>query len=131
MTDRNAPKYALSTPEIDLYRESVDFRKSINGLATILESDINLSLGSGALSCLPINSVIKSKCCSRIKQASPSGINGLKKPNISGLPKRKNQELTLTHSLTHSLTQFEFEKLLSGFTVIGRKPVRTNYFTMT
>ncbi|MDF4986486.1 hypothetical protein P3674_02695 [Vibrio parahaemolyticus] len=123
MTDRNAPKYALSTPEIDLYRESVDFRKSINGLATILESDINLSLGSGALSCLPINSVIKSKCCSRIKQASPSGINGLKKPNISGLPKRKNQVLTLT--------QFEFEKLLSGFTVIGHKPVRTNDFTMT
>ena len=31
------------------YRESVDFRKSINGLAAIIESDTDLPLGSGAL----------------------------------------------------------------------------------
>ncbi|WP_299695530.1 IS66 family insertion sequence element accessory protein TnpB, partial [uncultured Vibrio sp.] len=42
-------KGMLSAPDIYLYRESVDFRKSINGLAAIIESDTDLSLGSGAL----------------------------------------------------------------------------------
>jgi transposase len=42
-------KRMLSAPEIYLYRESVDFRKSINGLAAIIESDTDLPLGSGAL----------------------------------------------------------------------------------
>ncbi len=41
-------KRMLSAPEIYLYRESVDFRKSINGLAAIIESDTDLPLGSGA-----------------------------------------------------------------------------------
>lgn len=42
-------KRMLSAPEVYLYRESVDFRKSINGLATIIESDTDLLLVSGAL----------------------------------------------------------------------------------
>ncbi|WP_192854773.1 IS66 family insertion sequence element accessory protein TnpB, partial [Vibrio lentus] len=42
-------KRLLSAPEIYLYRESVDFRKSINGLAAIIESDTDFLLGSGAL----------------------------------------------------------------------------------
>jgi len=40
-------KHMLSAPEIYLYRESVDFRKSINGLAAIIESETDLPLGSG------------------------------------------------------------------------------------
>jgi hypothetical protein len=40
-------KHILSAPEIYLYRESVDFRKSINGLAAIIESETDLPLGSG------------------------------------------------------------------------------------
>ncbi|UJF18521.1 IS66 family insertion sequence element accessory protein TnpB [Vibrio sp. SS-MA-C1-2] len=42
-------KRMLSAPEIYLYRKSVDFRKSINGLAAIIESDTNLPLLRGAL----------------------------------------------------------------------------------
>ena len=42
-------KGMLSAPDIYLYRESVDFRKSINGLAAIIENDKDLPLGSGAL----------------------------------------------------------------------------------
>lgn len=42
-------KCMLSVPEIHLYRESVDFRKSINGLAAIIESDTHLPLGCGGL----------------------------------------------------------------------------------
>lgn len=37
-------KRMLSAPEIYLYRESVDFRKSINGLAAIIENDTDLPL---------------------------------------------------------------------------------------
>ncbi|EJG1722894.1 IS66 family insertion sequence element accessory protein TnpB [Vibrio parahaemolyticus] len=42
-------KRMLSAPNVYLYRESVDFRKSINGLAAIIEAETDLPLGSGAL----------------------------------------------------------------------------------
>ena len=42
-------KRMLSAPDIYLYRQAVDFRKSINGLAAIIESNTDLPLGSGAL----------------------------------------------------------------------------------
>ncbi|NGZ15277.1 IS66 family insertion sequence element accessory protein TnpB [Vibrio aestuarianus] len=42
-------KRMLSAPEVYLYRESVDFIKSINGLTAIIESNKELQLGSGAL----------------------------------------------------------------------------------
>nr|MBF4312209.1 IS66 family insertion sequence hypothetical protein [Vibrio anguillarum] len=42
-------KRMLSAPNIYLYREFVDFRKSINGLAAIIESETDLPLGTGAL----------------------------------------------------------------------------------
>ena len=49
-------KHMLSAPEIYLYRESVDFRKSINGLAAIIESDTDLPLKKPS-----INGLQKSK----------------------------------------------------------------------
>ncbi len=42
-------KRMLSAPNIYLYRECVDFRKSINELAAIIESETDLPLGTGAL----------------------------------------------------------------------------------
>ena len=36
-------------PAVYLYREFVDFRKSINGLAALVESETDLSVNSGAL----------------------------------------------------------------------------------
>jgi transposase len=42
-------KRMLSAPEVYVYRVCVDFRKSINGLAAIIENDTDLPLGSGAL----------------------------------------------------------------------------------
>jgi transposase len=38
-----------NAPAIYLYREFVDFRKSINGLAALVECETNLPLSSGAL----------------------------------------------------------------------------------
>ncbi|WP_305842926.1 IS66 family insertion sequence element accessory protein TnpB [Photobacterium leiognathi] len=42
-------KLMLTAPDIYLYRECVDFRKSINGLAAIIENNTDLPLGTGAL----------------------------------------------------------------------------------
>ncbi|PAS27802.1 IS66 family insertion sequence element accessory protein TnpB [Vibrio cholerae] len=42
-------KRMLITTNVYLYRECVDFRKSINGLVAINEAETNLPLGSGAL----------------------------------------------------------------------------------
>ena len=39
----------LNSPEVFLYREAVDFRKSINGLSSLIVSDVSLPLSSGAL----------------------------------------------------------------------------------
>nr|AKN38514.1 Mobile element protein [Vibrio tasmaniensis] len=47
----------------------------------------------------------------------------MKKPSISGLQKRKIQVFTLT--------QFELDRLLSGFTIIGHEPIKINDFTMS
>ncbi|MGR5346059.1 IS66 family insertion sequence element accessory protein TnpB [Vibrio aestuarianus] len=46
----------LSAPNVYLYREFVDFRKSINGLAAIIESETDLPLGTGALFLFNLNS---------------------------------------------------------------------------
>ncbi|HGZ7315262.1 TPA: IS66 family insertion sequence element accessory protein TnpB, partial [Vibrio parahaemolyticus] len=42
-------KRILSAPHVYLYREFVDFRKSINGLTAIIEAETDLPLGTGAL----------------------------------------------------------------------------------
>ncbi|WP_160648318.1 transposase [Photobacterium alginatilyticum] len=42
-------KGVISPPVIYLYREFVDFRKFINGLAALVESETDLALNSGAL----------------------------------------------------------------------------------
>ncbi len=54
-------KRMLGNPNVYLYREIVDFRKSINGLAAIIESETDLPLGSGALF------LFTNKQCDKIK----------------------------------------------------------------
>jgi len=116
-------KRMLSAPEIYLYRESVDFRKSINGLAAIIENDTNLPLGSGALF------LFTNKQCDKIKVLywDQTGFalwyKRLEKVKYKWPSTEKNEVFTLT--------QFELGRLLSGFTIIGHKPVRINDFTMT
>ncbi len=87
-------KGMLSAPEIYLYRESVDFRKSINGLAAIIESDTDLPLGSGALFLFTNKQRDKIKVFYWSKQALLFGTSALKKPSISGLQKRKMKSLS-------------------------------------
>ena len=42
-------KMFIDTPEVYLHQAFVDFRKSINGLAALVESELELSSMSGAL----------------------------------------------------------------------------------
>ena len=116
-------KRMLSAPEIYLYRESVDFRKSINGLAAIIENDTDLPLGSGALFLFTNKQRDKVKVLYWDKTGFALWYKRLKKAKYKWPSKEKNEVFTLT--------QFELDRLLSGFTIIGHKPVIVNDFTMT
>lgn len=86
-------KRLLCYQEIYLLRENIDFRKSINGLAAIMENDTGYLSEVTHCSCSPTNSSIKSKCCTEIKQTSHYGINNSKKQSINNHQKRKMRRL--------------------------------------
>ncbi|MCC9651036.1 IS66 family insertion sequence element accessory protein TnpB [Vibrio sp. MA64] len=116
-------KRMLSATEIDFYPESVDFRKSINGLAAIIESDTDLLLGSGALFLFTNKQRDKIKVLYWDKTGFALWCKRLEKAKYKWPSKEKNE--------VYRLTQSELDRLLSGFTIIGHKPVRINDFTMT
>ncbi|UIJ42361.1 IS66 family insertion sequence element accessory protein TnpB [Vibrio kanaloae] len=82
-------KGMLSAPDIYLYRESVDFRKSINGLAAIIENDTDLPFGSGALFLFTNKQRDKMKVLYWDKAGFGLWYKRLEKPSISGLQKRE------------------------------------------
>ncbi|HHC6614755.1 IS66 family insertion sequence element accessory protein TnpB [Vibrio alginolyticus] len=106
-----------------MYRESVDFRKSINGLAAIIENDTDLPLGSGTLF------LFTNKQCDKIKVLywNETGLALWYKP----LEKAKYRRPSEEQNEVFTLTQFELDRLLSGFTIIGHKPIEINDFTIT
>lgn len=116
-------KRMLNAPNIYLYRESVDFRKSINGLAALIESDTDLSLGSGALFLFTNKQRDKIKVLYWDKTGFALWYKRLEKAKYKWPSKELNQVFTLS--------QFELDRLLSGFTIIGHKPVSIRDFTMT
>ncbi|MGL0957816.1 IS66 family insertion sequence element accessory protein TnpB, partial [Vibrio vulnificus] len=116
-------KRMLSAPEIYLYRESVDFRKSINGLAAIIESDTDLPLGSGALFLFTNKQRDKIKVLYWDKTGFALWYKRLEKAKYKWPTKEQNEVFTLT--------QLELDRLLSGFTIIGHKLIEINDFTMT
>ncbi|GLT16118.1 IS66 family insertion sequence element accessory protein TnpB [Vibrio algivorus] len=116
-------KRMLSTSDIYLYRESVDFRKSINGLAAIIEEETDLPLGSGALFLFINKQRDKIKVLYWDKTGFALWYKCLEKDKYKWPSKEKNSVFTLT--------QFELDRLLSGFNIIGHKPVEIHDFTMT
>ena len=116
-------KHMLSAPEIYLYRESVDFRKSINGLAAIIESGSDLLLGSGVLFLFTNKQRDKIKVLYWDKTGFALWYKRLEKAKFKWPSKEKNEVFTLT--------QCELDRLLSGFTIIGHKSIKINNFTMT
>lgn len=116
-------KQMLSASEIYLYREYVDFRKSINGLAAIIESDTDLSLGCGALFLFTNKQRDKIKVLYWDETGFALWYKRLEKAKYKWPSKEKNTVFTLT--------QIELDRLLSGFTIIGHNPIKINDFTMS
>ncbi|MBD1578039.1 IS66 family insertion sequence element accessory protein TnpB [Vibrio sp. S11_S32] len=116
-------KRMLSAPNIYLYREYVDFRKSINGLAAIIESDTNFSLSSGALFLFTNKQRDKIKVLYWDKTGFALWYKRLEKAKFKWPNHEKNQ--------VFSLTDFDLEQLLSGFTIIGHKPIKIDNLTMS
>ncbi|MCQ1060786.1 IS66 family insertion sequence element accessory protein TnpB [Photobacterium sp. DNB23_23_1] len=113
----------LSAPNIYLYREAVDFRKSINGLAAIIESETDLPLGSGSLFLFTNKQRDKVKVLYWDKTGFALWYKRLEKAKFKWPSKEKNA--------VFSLSDFELDRLLSGFTIIGHKAVEIHDFTMS
>ncbi|MCC4854092.1 IS66 family insertion sequence element accessory protein TnpB, partial [Vibrio lentus] len=95
----------------------------INGLAAIIENDTNLPLGSGALFLFTNKQRDKIKVLYWDKTGFALWYKRLEKAKYKWPSKEKNQVFTLT--------QFELDRLLSGFTIIGHEPIKINDFTMS
>ena len=116
-------KGLMSPPAIYLYREFVDFRKSINGLAALVESETDLSLDSGALFLFTNKQRDKIKVLYWDKTGFALWYKRLEKDKFKWPAREKEQVFTLS--------QMELEHLLSGFTIIGHKPIEIHDFTMS
>ncbi|MDE1228713.1 IS66 family insertion sequence element accessory protein TnpB [Vibrio aestuarianus] len=116
-------KRMLSAPNVYLYREFVDFRKSINGLAAIIESETDLPLGTGALFLFTNKQRDKVKVLYWDKTGFALWYKRLEKAKFKWPSQEKKQMYTLT--------QFDLDRLLSGFTIIGHKPMKIDNLTMS
>ncbi|PSW06066.1 IS66 family insertion sequence element accessory protein TnpB [Photobacterium lipolyticum] len=116
-------KGLISPPAIYLYREFVDFRKSINGLAALVESETDLSLDSGALFLFTNKQRDKMKVLYWDNTGFALWYKRLEKDKFKWPSREKHQVFTLSGE--------EFERLLSGFTIIGHKPIEIHSFTMS
>ena len=116
-------KLFVDPPQVYLHRDFVDFRKSINGLAAIVETDMALPTMSGALFVFCNRGRDKLKILYWDNTGFALWYKRLEKAKYKWPTKEQNEVFTLT--------QFELDRLLSGFTIIGHKPVQINDFTMT
>ncbi|WP_217520061.1 IS66 family insertion sequence element accessory protein TnpB [Vibrio metschnikovii] len=85
--------------------------------------DFSLPLGSGALFLFTNKQRDKIKVLYWDKTGFALWYKRLEKAKYKWPSKEQNEVFTLT--------QFELDRLLSGFTIIGHKPVVINDFTMT
>jgi transposase len=115
-------KRMMTAPVVYLYREFVDFRKSINGLALLIESETELEPGSGALFLFTNKQRDKIKALYWDQTGYALWYKRLEKARFKWPTQEKNAVFTLT--------QFDLDRLLSGFTIIGHKPVKIDSFTM-
>lgn len=107
---------------IYLYREFVDFRKSINGLAALVESETDLPLNSGALFLFTNKQRDKIKVLYWDTTGFALWYKRLEKAKFKWPVREKKQVFTLS--------QFELDRLLAGFTIIGHKPIKIHDYTM-
>ena len=108
-------KMFIDTPEVYLHQAFVDFRKSINGLAALVESELELSSMSGALFVFCNKGRDKLKILYWDSTGFALWYKRLEKEKFKW-PK-KTPETTL------ALSEQQLHWLLSGYDVIGHQPV--------
>ena len=108
-------KLFVDPPQVYLHRDFVDFRKSINGLAAIVEADMALPLMSGALFVF----CNKGKDKLKILYLDNTGFALWYKR----LEKGKFKWPSKLSTSKYSLSAQQFEWLLSGYDVIGHQPI--------
>ena len=108
-------KLFFDPPQVYLHRDFVDFRKSINGLAAIVEADMALPLMSGALFVF----CNKGKDKLKILYLDNTGFALWYKR----LEKGKFKWPSKLSTSKYSLSAQQFEWLLSGYDVIGHQPI--------
>lgn len=111
-------KMFVGVPEVYLCHPFVDFRKSINGLAAIVESELELSVLSGAVFVFCNKSRDKLKL---LYWDNTGFALWYKRLDIDKFkwPKKLNSD-------TLSLTEQQLHWLLSGYDVVGHQQINTN-----
>ena len=110
-------KMFVDVPEVYLCRQFVDFRKSINGLAALVESDLELSIMSGALFVFCNKSRDKLKLLYRDQTGFALWYKRLDRDKFKWPSKLNDQTMKLTEQQLHWL--------LSGFDVVGHQKIDT------
>jgi transposase len=101
--------------QVYLHRDFVDFRKSINGLAAIVETDMALPLMSGALFVFCNKGKDKLKILYWDNTGFALWYKRLEKDKFKWPGKLSTP--------TYSLSAQQFEWLLSGYDIIGHQPM--------
>jgi len=111
-------KMFVKPSHLYLYRDNVDFRKSINGLNTIVEVEMDVSVMSGALFLFCNKARDKIKVLFWDKTGFALWYKTLEKDKFKCPRKHEDDHLNL------SIQQLEW--LLSGHDIIGHKPLKFN-----
>lgn len=114
-------KGLMNPPAVYLYRQAVDFRKSINGLAAIIESETSLALSSGALFLFTNRQRDKVKCLYWDETGFALWYKRLEEAKFSW-PSKETQDI-------FSVTPEALSRLLSGFSIQGHKKVTIESMT--
>jgi transposase len=108
-------KMWLEPPAVYLYRDAVDFRKSINGLVVIVEQELGLSPFAEALYVFSNRNRDKLKVVYWDKTGFALWYKRLEKAQFKW--PRQHREAVMT------LSETQWQWLLSGYDVLGHEPL--------
>jgi transposase len=108
-------KMFVEVPEVFLHRDVVDFRKSINGLASIVENELEHDAYTGALFVFCNKAKDKLKILYWDKTGFALWYKRLEKQKLKWPSKVSSQ--------TFELTEQQLAWLLSGYDVVGHDPL--------
>ena len=108
-------KMFLDVPAVYVYRDFVDFRKSINGLVALVELELDVSVLSGAVFVFCNKHRDKLKILYRDETGFALWYKRLDKDKFKWPKNLESEALKLSEAQLHWL--------LSGYDIVGHKPV--------